>query len=84
MRARSVAITQAAERSLVQYSSDPQYLRYLTIVFTLTHNISVIEPLMTHRESLNKAVKTEGDRFSQDEPERHLFTVHVAVGVKAA
>jgi hypothetical protein len=39
MRARSVAITQAAERSLVQYSSDPQYLRYLTIVFTLTHNI---------------------------------------------
>ena len=31
-----------------------------------------------------EAVKTEGDRFSQDKSEGHLFTVQTAVGVKTA
>ena len=46
--------------------------------------MSASEPLMTHRESLNNTVKTEGDKFPQDKPEGHLFTVQAAVGVKAA
>ena len=49
-----------------------------------TEKMSVSEPLLTHRESLNEAVKTEGDRFSQDKSEGNLFTVQAAVGVKAA
>lgn len=46
--------------------------------------MSASEPLMTHRKSLNEAVKTEGDKFSQDKSEGHLFTVQTAVGVKTA
>ncbi len=46
--------------------------------------MSASEPLMTHRKSLKEAVKTEGDRFSQDKSEGNLFTVHTAAGVKAA
>ena len=46
--------------------------------------MSASEPLMTHRKIPQEAVKTEGDRFSQDKPERYLFTVLAAVGVKAA
>jgi hypothetical protein len=46
--------------------------------------MSASEPLMTHRESLNNAVKTEGDKFSQDKFEGYLFTVRAAVGVKVA
>jgi len=46
--------------------------------------MSVSEPLMTHRQSLKETVKTESEGFSQDKPERHLFTVQAAVGVKTA
>jgi hypothetical protein len=46
--------------------------------------MSASEPLITHRKSLKKAVKTEGDKFSQDKPEGNLFTVQVVAGVKAA
>ncbi len=46
--------------------------------------MSASEPLKTHRKSLKEAVETEGDRFSQDKSEGHLFTVQTAVGVKAA
>jgi len=46
--------------------------------------MSASEPLMMHRKSLKEAVKIEGDRFYQDRPEGHLFTVQAAVGVKAA
>ncbi len=46
--------------------------------------MSASEPLMTHRESLNEAVKTEGEGDPQDKSERNLFTVQAAVGVKTA
>jgi len=46
--------------------------------------MSASEPLMTHRKSLYKTVKTEGDKYSQDKPEGNLFTVQATVGVKAA
>jgi hypothetical protein len=46
--------------------------------------MSASEPLMTHRQSRNNAVKTEGDKFSQDQSEGNLFTVQTAAGVKAA
>ena len=49
-----------------------------------TEKMSVNEPLMTHRQSQQEAVKTEGDRFSQDKSEGNLFTVQTAAGVKAA
>jgi len=49
-----------------------------------TEKMSVSEPLMTHRQSLKETVKTESEGFSQDKPERHLFTVQAAVGVKTA
>ncbi len=49
-----------------------------------TGKMSASEPLMTHRQSHKEAVKTEGDRFSQDKSEGHLFTVQTAAGVKAA
>ena len=46
--------------------------------------MSASEPLMTHRKSLQEAVKTEGDKYSQDKSEGDLFTVQTAAGVKAA
>ena len=46
--------------------------------------MSASEPSMTHRKTLYKTVKTEGDGFPQDKPEGNLFTVQAAVGVKAA
>ncbi len=46
--------------------------------------MSASELLMTHRKSLNSTVKTEGDNFSQEKSEGHLFTVQTAVGVKTA
>jgi len=49
-----------------------------------TEKMSASEPLMTHRKSLIEAVKTEIDNLSQEKPEGYLFTVQVAVGVKAA
>lgn len=49
-----------------------------------TEKMSASEPLMTHRKSLKEAVKTEGDRFSQDKSEGNLFTVQTAAGVKTA
>ena len=49
-----------------------------------TEKMSASEPLMTHRKSPKDAVKTEGDRFSQDKSESDLFTVQAAAGVKAA
>lgn len=49
-----------------------------------TGKMSASEPLKTHRESLKTAVRTEGDKFSQDEPEGDLFTDQAAAGVKTA
>ena len=46
--------------------------------------MSASEPSMTHRKTLYKIVKTEGDGFPQDKSERNLFTVQAAIGVKAA
>jgi hypothetical protein len=46
--------------------------------------MSASEPLMTHRESLYKTVKTAGEGNPQDKSERNLFTVQAAVGVKTA
>lgn len=46
--------------------------------------MSASEPLMTHRESRNEAVKTGGEGSPQDKPEGNLITVQAAVGVKAA
>ena len=46
--------------------------------------MSASEPLKTPRKSLKEAVKTEGDRFSQDKSEGNLFIVQTAVGVKKA
>jgi hypothetical protein len=46
--------------------------------------MSASEPLMTHRKCLKEAVKTEGDKFSQEKPEGDLLTVQTADGVKAA
>jgi hypothetical protein len=45
-----------------------------------TGKISASEPLMTHRKSLKEAVKTEGDKFSQEKPEGDLLTVQTADG----
>jgi hypothetical protein len=50
----------------------------------VTKKMSASEPSMTHRKTLYKIVKTEGDEFPQDKSERNLFTVQAAIGVKAA